>query len=124
MTSPLSPEKLIRFVRNGTTLFGVLQTTTMMSEESPIIGDAVLDELNRTGDGLQDVVLDLQGVQTINSATLGMMFTIHATVLQYGFEFHLVNASEFIRSLLTSTKADSVFKVHDSEEDLMAALKA
>lgn len=123
MSNSLAPENLIRFTHEGDTLIGQVETQSMMSMESPVIGDAILDETKRVGDDLRNLVIDLGAVKSMNSAALGMLFAVHATMLRSSVEFCLVGVSPFIRQILASIRADSVFRVFDGMDDFREAVR-
>ena len=62
--------------------------------------------------GKKKVLLDLSGVQTMNSSGLSMLIGALQTVRNAGGELKIASASEKIESLLVITKLTTVFELH------------
>jgi anti-anti-sigma factor len=112
----MSPERdlPIRFENEGATLIAIVETATLMGDDAGGLGNLVLDELQRGGDGLRSIALDLGRVTTINSVTLGALVTLQTDVLRRGVEFGLIGVAAPIRKLLDATRLSSVFRIFDS----------
>ncbi len=69
------------------------------------------------------VVVDLDEVKFINSSGLGMLIGGLTTLRNNGGEMKLARASKKIEELLKMTKLSTVFDVHKSVNDAVAAFK-
>jgi anti-sigma B factor antagonist len=67
------------------------------------------------------VVIDLAGVEWMNSTGLGILISSLSTIKTKGGELRLANLTEKIESLLTITKLITVFDTHDSVEEAVDA---
>jgi len=67
--------------------------------------------------GKLKVVIDLAGVDWMNSTGLGILISGLTTLRNNNGELKLANVTEKIQSLLTITKLVTVFEAHDSIED-------
>ena len=63
------------------------------------------------------VVVDLAGVEWMNSTGLGILISGYTTLRNNNGELKLANVTDKIQSLLTITKLVTVFDAHDSVED-------
>ena len=72
-------------------------------------------------DGSRDVVVDLQGVDFLDSTGLGVLVAGLKRVRQYGGDLSLVCTREHILKILDITGLVKVLKVHDSVEAATAA---
>ncbi len=124
MTQPEAADNLINFTIEGRTLFGVVETSSLMSVEAPKVGDVILDEMQRSGDSINTIVVDLSRVNFINSLALGMLVTVQTTVIQHGLEFYLLGVDPMVQKVLSSTRLDSVFRIFDTRAELREALDA
>ncbi len=72
-------------------------------------------------EGSRDVVVDLQGVDFLDSTGLGVLVAGLKRVRQYGGDLSLVCTREHILKILDITGLVKVLKVHDSVEAATAA---
>lgn len=87
---------------------------TVISLKGKVIGGPDASELTRQLHGLIDqgkkqIVVDLGGVELMNSSGLGMLIGGLTTVRNAGGDLKLANASVKILSLFTVTKLSKVF---------------
>ena len=75
------------------------------------------------GENKKKVVVDLEEVKFINSSGLGMLIGGLTTLRNSGGEMKLAHASKKIEDLLKMTKLNSVFDIHGSVNEAVAALK-
>ena len=68
------------------------------------------------------VIIDLAGVDWMNSTGLGILISCLTTLKNSGGELKLSNVTEKIKSLLTITKLITVFDAYDSTDEAIAAL--
>ena len=69
------------------------------------------------------VVIDLAGVEWMNSTGLGILIQGYSTLKNGGGQLKLAGLTEKIQSLLKITKLANVFEVHDTVEDALASFK-
>lgn len=82
------------------------------------------DELKRTvAGGQRKIVIDLGGVEWMNSSGLGMLISALTTVKNAGGEMKLARATEKITSLLVITKLTSVFESHPTLEAAIGSFR-
>ena len=62
------------------------------------------------------IVIDLAGVEWMNSTGLGIIISGYTTLKNHEGELKLANVTDKIQSLLTITKLVTVFDAHDSVE--------
>lgn len=60
------------------------------------------------------IVVDLAGVEWMNSTGLGILISSYTTLRNSGGELKLANVTDKIKSLLTITKLEPVFEAFDS----------
>ncbi len=68
-------------------------------------------------DGQNQIVLDLKGVEYMNSSGLGMLTSAQANVKKEEGQVKFSNPSERIESLLKITKLNTIFETYPSVED-------
>ncbi len=71
--------------------------------------------------GKKNVVVDLAGVDWMNSTGLGILISGFTTLRNNDGILKLANVTDKIQSLLTITKLVSVFEAHDSIEEAIAS---
>ncbi len=82
------------------------------------------DQLHKLiDDNKKKVVVDLEEVKFINSSGLGMLIGGLTTLRNSGVELKLARASKKIEDLLKMTKLTTVFDVHKTVNDAVAAFK-
>lgn len=74
-----------------------------------------------TGNGHRHFLLNLAGVDFIDSDGMGELVRCYSVIRQRGGEMRLVHLHERVRNLLQITRVNSIFEIY-SEED--AALQA
>ena len=93
---------------NGITLIA-LEGSVMGGPDATALNDA-LHKL--TEKGKKNVIVDLSGVQSMNSSGLGMLIGALTTVRNAGGELKIGAASKKIESLLVITKLTNVFELY------------
>jgi len=63
------------------------------------------------GDGVRDLVIDLEAVQMMDSLGLGLLISTHNTLQKAGGQLSLVRASADILQLLTTMRMHQHFSV-------------
>lgn len=90
----------------------------MGGPESAQFHDAIKHAI---GASHKKVVIDLGGVEWMNSSGIGLLVSAYTTLKNAGTEMKLARTTEKIQSLLVITKLNSVFDSHDSVD---AAVKS
>ncbi len=71
----------------------------------------------------KSVVIDLSGVDWMNSSGLGILISGLTTLRNHGGELKLSRVTDKIQSLLTITKLVTVFETYDSTEQAVASFR-
>ena len=71
----------------------------------------------------KNVVIDLKGVDWINSSGLGILISGLTTVRNSGGNLCLANPSDKIKNILTITKLSSVFSSFDNLDEAITSFK-
>jgi len=81
-----------------------------------------LRELTRrlTTDGGRYFVLNMSGISYIDSAGLGLLLSIYATIRNQGGDLKLLNVGPRVRELLKITQLSHVFEIYDDENQAIA----
>ncbi len=69
------------------------------------------------------IVIDLAGVEWMNSTGLGILISSYTTLRNNSGELKLANVTDKIQSLLTITKLVSVFDAHDSVDEAVKSFE-
>jgi len=80
----------------------------------------IVGELLRDGG---KVVLDLSGVDSIDSAGIGELVLLHTCAQSHRADMKYAGPSPFVRELLGLTNLDSVFEIHRNLCDALAAFQ-
>lgn len=72
--------------------------------------------------GRNRILLDLGLMANIDSADLGRLIRAHLAVRNVGGRIHLCNVLPGVVSLLAMTRLDTIFEVHGTEQEGIAAL--
>ena len=101
---------------------------TVVSLEGSVLGGPDATALNDTLHKLtekhkKNIVVDLSGVQSMNSSGLSMLITALATVKNAGGDLKLAAASKKIESLLVITKLSTVFELHPTAKKAIASFQ-
>ncbi len=86
-------------------------------DEAALLSQTVGELLHYT----KRVILDLEGVTSVDSGGLGELVALHMWAQGCGGTLRLCGLSSRIRHLLQLTNLTSVFEVHATEEDALAA---
>jgi anti-sigma B factor antagonist len=74
-----------------------------------------------TSDGGRYFVLDMAGITHMDSAGLGLLLSIYATIRNHGGDLKLLNVSDRIKELLRVTGLMHVFQMFDDEDEAIQA---
>jgi anti-sigma B factor antagonist len=101
---------------------------TVITLEGNLMGGPDATTLNSTlhqllGEGSRRIVLDLSGVQFINSSGLGLLIGGVNTMRSAGGSLKVAGASEKVRTLIKITKLEQVFELYSTVAEAVAASK-
>lgn len=96
-----------------------LKGRLMLGEGTNMLREGVRACLNHS----QKVIINLGGVEYIDSAGLGELVGCHAAATGRGAKLALLNVSEKIHGILKITKLYSVFDVYKDEKTAVEKLK-
>ena len=72
--------------------------------------------------GRERILLDLGLVGNMDSSDIGRLIRAHLMIRRTGGRIHLCNLLPGVRTLLATTRLDTVFELHESEEQGVEAL--
>ena len=107
-------------VQQGTITVISLQGSLMGGPDAAILNSQLHDLLAA---GKKHIVLDLAGVEFMNSSGLGMLIGGASTVKNAGGRLKLAHASEKILTLIRITKLSPVFEHFDSVQAAVESFK-
>src|ERR1700675_1534637 len=70
------------------------------------------------------IVLNLSGVNYIDSGGLGTLVGVYSSARASGADIKLTGLGQRLRDVLSITKLATVFEVYDTEQEAIAAFKA
>lgn len=73
--------------------------------------------------GTKKVVVDLHGINWINSTGMGILISGYTTLRRNGGDLRLLHVSDKIRSILYVTKLNTIFKCFDTEDDAVKSFE-
>ncbi|HET6271755.1 MAG TPA: STAS domain-containing protein [Bacteroidota bacterium] len=73
--------------------------------------------------GKKDVVIDVAGVELMNSSGLGMLIGTVSTMKNAGGGLKIANASAKIMALIKVTKLTGILETYDTTQDAVASFK-
>jgi anti-sigma B factor antagonist len=100
------------------TLVIELKGKIMGGPESTVFHDRLKEAISQ---GQKKVVIDLGGVEWMNSSGLGLLISGFTTLRNAGGEMKLARATDKIESLLVITKLNSVFETHSSVDEAVSS---
>lgn len=101
----------------------------VISPKGSLVGGDVLEDLKTTAHGLlaqgtRRLVLDLSGVDLVNSTGLGSLIGLHSSFREQDGTVVLSGADKKIRNLFVITRLASVFPIVDTVDEAIAAASA
>ncbi|MFH1009940.1 MAG: STAS domain-containing protein [bacterium] len=99
--------------KRGEVLVFALRGKIMGGPESTQFHEQLKQAIAR---GERKVVLDLGGVEWMNSSGLGLLISGFTTMRNAGSEMKLARTTDKIQSLLVITKLNTIFECHDTVE--------
>ena len=76
-----------------------------------------------TGNGHKDFLLNLAGVDFIDSDGMGELVRCYSVVRQRGGEMRLVHLQQRVHYLLQITRVNSIFEIHNDEQVALQAFR-
>lgn len=77
-----------------------------------------------SGDGVRAVILNMDGLEYMNSSGIGLLVTLLIRVNREGRRLMTCGLSEHYRSIFQITRLDDAIAIHDTEEEAVGAAKA
>lgn len=74
--------------------------------------------------GIRQVVLDMSGVEMLDSAVLGILLAHHQKLQRRGGELVLLSPSEEMNDLLAMTDLEQLIPVYSTQEEIPSAIAA
>lgn len=83
------------------------------------VGDVAVRDAVQTAlaAGSRKILLNMQGVSTIDSAGVGELVSAYTTVTNRGGTLKLVNLPNKVTDILQITQLITVFEIHDDEQE-------
>lgn len=99
---------------------------TVLSLDGSVMGgpdaSALNDELHKLAEkNKKKIVLDLSGVQSMNSSGLGMLIGALTAVKHSGGQLKIAGASDKIENLLVITKLTTMFELHQTVQEAVGS---
>ncbi|MFQ5606716.1 MAG: STAS domain-containing protein [Candidatus Zixiibacteriota bacterium] len=110
--------KIEEKTQDGVHIFSI-KGKIMGGEPSTLLRGKITETLES---GMKDIILDLSGVDWMNSIGLGLLVSILNSVKGAGGRLRLANIDKILK-ILTITKLVTIFEVSDTTEEALAALK-
>lgn len=103
--------------RNDVTILDIKGKITIGANE-----EALRDNVHRVLEGgAQKLLLNLQGVTTIDSSGVGELVSSYTSATNRGAKIKLANLPPKINDILTITQLITVFDVYDTEDEAVAS---
>ena len=74
--------------------------------------------------GDKQIILNLGGVNYVDSSGLGEIVACHGSAIKSGAEIKIANAANRIKDLLVMTRLVTIFDAHDSEDSALQSFAA
>ena len=86
-------------------------------------GAALRERVGNTLPGTPKIVVNLEGVEYIDSGGLGILVGLLVSARNRGGELKLVSPNHRIKELLRRTSLDNIFRVYGNNEEAVAAFR-
>lgn len=117
-----STSSMASFDRFGATIIATLKERTLSGNEAAALVVALTDKLTEPGQTpARHVVLDLQNVEYMDSACIGVLVELLTRLQKAGGRVALVNAAANVECLFKLTRLDRLFPIC---RDVMRAIEA
>lgn len=102
-------------------------TAVILEPKGSLIGGPETDELKNTlvsmlTQGKIKVIVDLSGVEYLNSSAIGVLTVSHSTLSAAGGKLILCNVNKSISNVFLVTKLSTIFLTEDSRNDAILAI--
>jgi anti-anti-sigma factor len=99
----------------------------ILEPKGSLIGGTETDELKGTLNSLVEqgkfkVILDLGGVEYLNSSAIGILTVSHATMAAKGGKLILCNINKSISNIFLVTKLSTIFLTEETRNDAILAI--
>ncbi len=74
-------------------------------------------------EGKKNVIVNLRGINWINSTGIGILITGYTTLRKHGGDLKLLNVSDRIQSILYVTKLNLIFECYGSEDEALGSFE-
>lgn len=95
------------------------QGRIVFGEESGSLRDKVKQLLGTAG----QILLDLSGVNYVDSGGLATLVSLNSSALAAGVEMKLIGLSTRLHDVLQTTRLDRLFQTYDDEQQALASFK-
>ncbi|MEO1009006.1 MAG: STAS domain-containing protein [Planctomycetota bacterium] len=112
---------LASFDRFGSTIVATLKARTLSGQEAAALVVALTDRITDADPPCHHVVLDLQNVDYMDSACIGVLVELLTRLQKAGGRVALVNAATNVECLFKLTRLDRLFPIC---RDVMRAIEA
>jgi anti-sigma B factor antagonist len=89
----------------------------VFGDEGAVFRERVRGELT----GTSKIVIDLCGVDYIDSGGLGILVALHIAAKNRGGDIKLVSPGQRVQRVLGETKLNTVFSIYETVDDALAA---
>lgn len=102
-------------------------TAVILEPKGSLIGGTETDELKNTlnsmlSQGKTRVILDLAGVEYLNSSAIGILTVSHASLSAAGGKLVLCNVNKSISNVFLVTKLSTIFLTEDTRNEALLAI--
>lgn len=99
----------------------------ILEPKGSLIGGTETDELKSTLNTLMEqgkfkIILDLAGVEYLNSSAIGILTVAHASLAGRGGKLILCNVNKSISNIFLVTKLSTIFLTEDTRNDAILAI--
>ena len=96
----------------------------VVEPKGSLVGGDMLDDLKTTMQGLLDqgqrsVILDLSGVDLVNSTGLGSLIGLNAAFQEAGGHVKLAGLDKKIKNIFVLTRLSEVFDIAETQQDAL-----
>jgi len=108
--------------RTNGTLYARLIGPAIGQRETPILKDMLVEAIDKHGQGLKNVVIDMTAITFMNSGGLGLLVECRTRAATQKAKVILFGASNQLKDLLKMVKFDRLFTMAGNADELSKAL--
>jgi anti-sigma B factor antagonist len=86
-------------------------------------GAALRERIKSMLTGTSKIVVNLNGVESIDSGGLGILVGLLLSARNRGGDLKLVSPSEHVNGVLRQTRLDTIFRIYGSDDEALAAFR-